>query len=310
MTPLFASGMGSLYVGDAKDVLPTIDSGSVDLILTSTPFPMITPKRALKAKYTQQFRTEYEYWQWMEWYADEFRRLLTKTGSLVIEAYPIWVPKEPRVSLWAWRFPFFFEARGFKLIQDLWVSMKNRLPTPTEWVGVRKIRFRQIVNPLWWFSLTEHPKIRIDFERTGVRPHQREAAKTDKKFIKRDAGHTFLPESEGKVRGYRLPGNVFERSSNADRTWVRELRARGRHLHPARFPESLVARLIERMTDPGDLVLDPFAGSCTVGWIAEKLGRRWINIEIDPAIAGDGALRWASKLSETKEGKNNHHDEY
>ena len=42
--------------------------------------------------------------------------------------------------------------------------------------------------------------------------------------------------------------------------------------HPARFPVSLPAFFIEFLTEPGDLVCDPFAGSNTTGEAAEKLG--------------------------------------
>jgi site-specific DNA-methyltransferase (cytosine-N4-specific) len=41
----------------------------------------------------------------------------------------------------------------------------------------------------------------------------------------------------------------------------------------------LAAFFIEFLTDPGDLVLDPFAGSNTTGAAAEELGRRWIAVE-------------------------------
>ncbi|MEH6702701.1 site-specific DNA-methyltransferase [Parasphingorhabdus sp.] len=45
-------------------------------------------------------------------------------------------------------------------------------------------------------------------------------------------------------------------------------------------PEALLQRVIETCTDPGDLVLDSFAGSGTTGAVAHKLGRRWIMVEI------------------------------
>ncbi len=45
-------------------------------------------------------------------------------------------------------------------------------------------------------------------------------------------------------------------------------------------PEALLQRVIEMCTDPGDLVLDSFAGSGTTGAVAQKLGRRWIMVEL------------------------------
>ena len=50
-------------------------------------------------------------------------------------------------------------------------------------------------------------------------------------------------------------------------------------------PESLIARVLEIASDPGDLVLDAYLGSGTTAAVAHKLGREWIGIE-----AGDHAV--------------------
>ena len=51
-------------------------------------------------------------------------------------------------------------------------------------------------------------------------------------------------------------------------------------LHPATFPLALPTFFIKAMTKPGDVVLDPFAGSGTTLQAAEQLGREWIGFEI------------------------------
>ncbi len=45
-------------------------------------------------------------------------------------------------------------------------------------------------------------------------------------------------------------------------------------------PERLIKRIVELSSDPGDLVLDSFAGSGTTGAVAHKMGRRWIMVEL------------------------------
>ena len=45
-------------------------------------------------------------------------------------------------------------------------------------------------------------------------------------------------------------------------------------------PERLLKRILEIATDSGDLVLDSFAGSGTTGAVAQKMGRRWIMVEL------------------------------
>jgi site-specific DNA-methyltransferase (cytosine-N4-specific) len=50
-------------------------------------------------------------------------------------------------------------------------------------------------------------------------------------------------------------------------------------MHPARMPIGLADFFIKFLTTPGDLVLDPFGGSCTTGKSAESLKRHWLCIE-------------------------------
>jgi site-specific DNA-methyltransferase (adenine-specific) len=49
--------------------------------------------------------------------------------------------------------------------------------------------------------------------------------------------------------------------------------------HPTQKPEKLLAKIILASTNPGDLVLDPFAGSGTTAVVAKKLGRNFVAIE-------------------------------
>jgi site-specific DNA-methyltransferase (adenine-specific) len=51
--------------------------------------------------------------------------------------------------------------------------------------------------------------------------------------------------------------------------------------HPTQKPEKLLAKIILASTNPGDLVLDPFAGSGTTAVVAKKLSRNFIAIESD-----------------------------
>lgn len=72
--------------------------------------------------------------------------------------------------------------------------------------------------------------------------------------------------------------------------------------HPAPFPEKLPARLIRLYTNgatenfPGEVVLDPFVGTGTTSVVAERMGRRWIGIDISEKYL-DHARRRMSRLS-------------
>lgn len=55
-----------------------------------------------------------------------------------------------------------------------------------------------------------------------------------------------------------------------------------RNDHPARKPISLLIRILEASTDPGDWILDPFMGSGTTGAACKATGRNFVGIERDP----------------------------
>ena len=52
--------------------------------------------------------------------------------------------------------------------------------------------------------------------------------------------------------------------------------------YPTQKPEALVRRFVQASSRPGDLCLDPFAGSGTLGAVAAKLGRRYLLIDERP----------------------------
>jgi len=59
------------------------------------------------------------------------------------------------------------------------------------------------------------------------------------------------------------------------------------------MPAKLVEFFVEFLTSPGDLILDPFAGSNTTGAVAESLKRRWISIEENSSYIEGSKARFA-----------------
>lgn len=68
----------------------------------------------------------------------------------------------------------------------------------------------------------------------------------------------------------------------------------GNKLHPTQKPLSVLMQLIEAFSAPGDLVLDPFAGSASVLAAAKLLGRHYLGIELDAHYHAIGAQRLAT----------------
>ena len=61
--------------------------------------------------------------------------------------------------------------------------------------------------------------------------------------------------------------------------------------HPTQKPVSLIKMIIENNTEPNDLILDPFSGSCTTAVACKLLNRRCISIEISPEYCAIGEKR-------------------
>jgi adenine-specific DNA-methyltransferase len=88
----------------------------------------------------------------------------------------------------------------------------------------------------------------------------------------------FLSESEDGILPTTLwaDGEVF----GLNQQGIREIRALGLPDFPTPKPENLIMKILEIGSDPGDVVLDSFAGTGTTGAVAHKMGRRWIMIEL------------------------------
>jgi DNA modification methylase len=65
----------------------------------------------------------------------------------------------------------------------------------------------------------------------------------------------------------------------ANDEYAKRTKELGLKMHPARFPPALPEFFIKLLTDEGDTVVDPFAGSNTTGVVAEGLRRRWVAME-------------------------------
>jgi site-specific DNA-methyltransferase (adenine-specific) len=66
-------------------------------------------------------------------------------------------------------------------------------------------------------------------------------------------------------------------------------------VHSTEKPIALMLELVRLFTDPGELVIDPFAGSGTTGVACVRLGRRFAGAELDPAMAKIARERLAAE---------------
>ena len=92
---------------------------------------------------------------------------------------------------------------------------------------------------------------------------------------------TFLSESEGNTSWTWWPNSDVGHNQEAKKESVALFGAGNAFDTPK--PERLIQRILEIATNPGDWVLDSFAGSGTTGAVAHKMGRRWIMVELGEA---------------------------
>ena len=74
-----------------------------------------------------------------------------------------------------------------------------------------------------------------------------------------------------------------------------------KRVHPTQKPVEVMTRIIEKLTHPGDLILDPFCGSGTTGVACVQTGRRFIGIEIDPGYADIARARIAKAAEQARQ---------
>lgn len=84
-----------------------------------------------------------------------------------------------------------------------------------------------------------------------------------------------VAEIDGKLSATALLTNIWK-----DIAWEGIANEGGVTFRKGKKPERLIKRCLELATNPGDLVLDSFAGSGTTGAVAHKMGRRWIMVEL------------------------------
>lgn len=303
----YATARGKMFQGLAEDVLRHGPfekwKGKVQLIFTSPPFPLQREK-----KYGNLTGDSYS--EWLASFAKVWAEYLTPDGSIVVEVGNGWNAGSPTMSTTSLKALLAFqEAAGLHLCQEFICFNPARLPTPAEWVTVRRIRVKDSFTRVWWMSPTPNPKADNRRVLTDYSPSMRKLlSRGTYNGGRRPSQHhvgqqSFLVDNGGAIPPNVLvpPGSddvpleVLPIANTASRDRYRRLcKDQGLTLHPAVMPELLVEFFIHFLTDPDDVVMDPFAGSNTTGAVAERLDRRWVAIEASDAYAESSRLRFSS----------------
>ncbi|RUT01082.1 methyltransferase [Dulcicalothrix desertica PCC 7102] len=264
-----------MYLGDSLNLIQSIQDDSINLILTSPPFPLTRKK-----EYGNESAEKYI--EWFLPFAHEFKRVLAENGSFVLDLGGAYLPGNPIRSIYQYELLVrLCKEVGFYLAQEFFHYNPARLPTPAEWVNIRRIRVKDSVNVVWWLSKTPNP--RAD-NRKVLKPYSesmKNLLKNGYKAKLRPSGHDistkFQKDNEGAI-----PPNLLEFANTESNTpYLKRCKQADIKPHPARYPSGFAEFFIKFLTSEGDIVLDPFAGSNTTGFVAETLRRQWLSFELN-----------------------------
>lgn len=249
--------MNRCVVGDCRDVMPTLESGSVQMCVTSPPYDNLRSYGGIKAFTLDDF----------EVVARELYRVLCDGGVLcwnvgdsVVDGSETLTSAKQKI--------FFREQCGFR-VHDTMFYEKANPGNPSDAQG----RYNQCVEYIFVLSKGKPRTFNPIKDKPNV------------SFGEMRFGKKARKDSRGVIDGYfsdRAPAAEFGLRSNCWRgkTSAQESVCTAQD-HPATMPFWLARDLIQSWSNPGDLVLDPFFGSGTTGKAAELLGRKWLGIEIN-----------------------------
>jgi len=310
---IYSSKLGRLIQGNSIELLEKDGEiahlkGKVNLIITSPPFPLNSKK-----KYGNEKGGDY-----LKWFADLapiFSGLLAENGSLVIEIGNAWEPERPVQSLLHLECLFNLvkhRTANLRLIQEFICYNPSKLPSPAQWVTVNRLRTVDSYTHVWWLAKSDFPKadnrkvlrpysnkmktlLKKQTYNAGKRPSEHQISEAG--FLKDHGGsiaHNFFEmEPLDEQRKVRLPHSVLSFSNTTSNEYfLKTCREQGITPHPARMSGGLVNFFIQFLTDEGDLVLDPFSGSNTTGYCAEKLNRKWVSFEIKEEYIKQAIIRF------------------
>ncbi len=286
-----------MYECQVEDFLSSTISpryrGRIQLLLTSPPFP-------LNRKKEYGNRVGDAYVRWLEELAGRLADMLSPNGSIVLELGNAWVPRKPLMSTLPMESLLaFLKAGRLSLCQQFVSYNPAKLPTPVIWVNRERIRVKDSFTHLWWMSRSDSPKA----NNRAVLQEYSDSMKAllaaqDYNAGPRPSGHVIGQRSFLTNNGGAIPGNVIRVSNTASTdSYMRYCTTNGLPFHPARMPQQVASFFINFLTDPGDVVWDPFAGSNVTGAVAERCERRWIATEcVHEYVLGSagrfGSVRW------------------
>jgi site-specific DNA-methyltransferase (cytosine-N4-specific) len=279
LKPLYTTKQGAAYHLPIEEFTASSAArnlkGKVDLIFTSPPFPLASPKAYGNL-------AGEEYLLWVTRVVKDLVPLLKPSGSLVIEIGNAWDKGRPTMSTLPLRTLLAIaEQTDLFLCQQFVWENSARLPGPATWVNKQRIRIKDSHTNIWWYSPSEFPLADNRQVLSPYSPAMERLIRTGKYNPgKRPSEHVVSDKHFARNNSGAIPGSTFIMgNTSTDSSYSDWCKSHDLALHPARMPIKIPEFFIKFLTKPGGLVLDPFSGSNTTGQAAEALTRRWVAVE-------------------------------
>jgi site-specific DNA-methyltransferase (adenine-specific)/site-specific DNA-methyltransferase (cytosine-N4-specific) len=250
-----------IVLGDCKKELKSIGENSIDLIVTSPPY-------ADSRKQTYGGIKPENYVEWFLPISKELLRVLKPSGTFILNIKE--KAENGERSTYVLELILAFKKQGWLWTEEFIWHKKNCYP------GKWPNRFRDAWERLLQFNKTKKFNMYQDKVKIPIGDwaefRLKNLSETDKIRDNAKNGSGFgknISNWLGKEDVY--PSNVLHLSTECNNK-----------NHSAAFPDALPEWFIKLFTKEGDTVLDPFAGSGTTLFVAEKMNRNSIGIEIMP----------------------------
>jgi len=166
-----------------------------------------------------------------------------------------------------WRVAFALQSDGWYLRQDIIWHKPNPMP---ESVTDRCTKAHEYI-----FLLTK--SARYYYDNDAIREPSKESTL---KRLNQNIGEQSGSYTPSKGNGNMKAVGDLDKGRNKRSVWTINTQPY-KEAHFATFPKKLPELCIKAGSSKGDIILDPFFGSGTTGYVAQKLGRRWIGIELN-----------------------------
>lgn len=249
----------TLYCGDCLEVLPLISDCEIDMVFTSPPY-------AERRKGAYGGIKSSEYVEWFSPIGIELKRVLADTGSFFLNLKPH--TEDGERSLYVFDLVCNLKLSvGFKFVEE-YCWTKNPYP------GGFKGRFKNAFEPIYHFTKSFPSEIVFNPLACGTPIKPESIARSLGKYCGEPKNGSGMGMNTANIRHLELvrPSNVIHCNNVVNHSSAGIM-------HPAVFPEGLVEFFVKSFTNAGNVVLDPFAGSGTTGYVAKSLNRKSVLIE-------------------------------